>query len=177
MRVPGAVSQVRTQAVTRLRAHRWSPLLHAPNSSPNLDPPWHPTVVYKIELCHIVVAQSLVSDSLWPHRRQPARLLCPWDSPGKNTGVGCHVPLQGIFPTQGSNLCLLHWQAGSSALSHRGSPHELPRMFFLRNRRLHCGQTQSISSQSSRGYSAAFLCLMTRCFLSFALFLPHKRPC
>ena len=36
----------------------------------------------------------------------PARFLCPWDSPGKNTGVNCHVLLQGIFPTQGSNLCL-----------------------------------------------------------------------
>ena len=34
----------------------------------------------------------------------PARLLCPWDSPGKNTGVGCHFLLQGIFLTQGSNL-------------------------------------------------------------------------
>ena len=34
-------------------------------------------------------------------------LLCPWDSPGKNTGVGCHALLQGIFPTQGSNLRLL----------------------------------------------------------------------
>ena len=36
---------------------------------------------------------------------------CPWDFPGKNTGVGCHFLLQGIFPTQGLNLCLLHWQA------------------------------------------------------------------
>ena len=37
------------------------------------------------------------------------------DSPGKNTGVGCHALLQGIFPTQGLNrclLCLLHWQVG-----------------------------------------------------------------
>ena len=33
--------------------------------------------------------------------------LCPWDSPGKDTGVGCHVLFQGIFPTQGSNLHLL----------------------------------------------------------------------
>ena len=33
---------------------------------------------------------------------EPARLLCPWDSPGKNTGVGCHALLYGIFPTQGS---------------------------------------------------------------------------
>ena len=46
----------------------------------------------------------------------PARLLCPWDFPGKNTGVGCHFPFQGIFPPQGSNLRLLigrqilyHW--------------------------------------------------------------------
>ena len=33
----------------------------------------------------------------------------PWDLPGKNAGVGCHFLLQGIFPTQGSNLHLLHW--------------------------------------------------------------------
>ena len=52
---------------------------------------------------------------------QPARLLCPWDSPGKNIGVGCHAFLQGICPTQGLNPCLLrllHWQAGSLLLSH-----------------------------------------------------------
>ena len=35
-----------------------------------------------------------------PYGPQPARLLSPWDSPGKNTGVGCYVLLQGIFPTQ-----------------------------------------------------------------------------
>ena len=40
----------------------------------------------------------------------PARILCPWNFPGKNTGVGCHFLLQGIFPMQGSNLHLLHWQ-------------------------------------------------------------------
>ena len=34
---------------------------------------------------------------------QPSRLLCPWDFSGKNTGLGCHFLLQGIFPTQGSN--------------------------------------------------------------------------
>ena len=50
---------------------------------------------------------SVVSGSLWSHRHQSARLLCPWDSPGKNTGVGCHFLLQGIFLTQGSNLHLL----------------------------------------------------------------------
>ena len=35
-----------------------------------------------------------MSDSVQPHRRQPTRILCPWDSPGKNTGVGCHFLLQ-----------------------------------------------------------------------------------
>ena len=37
---------------------------------------------------------SVVSNSVWPHRRQPTRLLCLWDSPGKNTGVGCRFLLQ-----------------------------------------------------------------------------------
>ena len=42
-------------------------------------------------------SHSVVSDSLWPHGLQPTRLLCPWDFPGKNTGVGCH--LDHSFPT------------------------------------------------------------------------------
>ena len=48
--------------------------------------------------------------------------LCPWDFPGEGTGVGCHFLLQGIFLTQESNLCLLHWQLDSLLLSHWGSP-------------------------------------------------------
>ena len=48
-----------------------------------------------------------MSDSLWPHGLQSASLLCPWNSPGKNTRVGCHALLQGTFPTQGSNSHLL----------------------------------------------------------------------
>ena len=44
--------------------------------------------------------------TLWPHGLYSTRLLCPWDFPGKTTGVGCHVLLQGIFPTQGSNMHL-----------------------------------------------------------------------
>ena len=42
--------------------------------------------------------------------------------PGKNTGVGCHFLLQGIFPIPGSNLCLLHWQANSLPVSLQRSP-------------------------------------------------------
>ena len=70
-------------------------------------------------------SHSVTSNSLRPHEQQPAGLLCPWDSPGKNTGVGCHALLQGIFPTQGSNprlLCLLHWQAGPLPLLPPGKP-------------------------------------------------------
>ena len=52
----------------------------------------------------------------------PTRLLCPWDFPGKNTGVGCHFLLQGIFSTQGSNPCHLHQQVYSLLLSYQGSP-------------------------------------------------------
>ena len=51
---------------------------------------------------------KLCSNLLRLHGLQPARLLSPWDSPGKNIGVGCRFPLQGIFLTQGSNLHLLH---------------------------------------------------------------------
>ena len=51
----------------------------------------------------------------------PARLLCPWDSPGKNIGVSCHFLLQGIFPAQGLNLGLLHYRLISYHLSHQGS--------------------------------------------------------
>ena len=47
------------------------------------------------------VSHSVVSDSLRPHGLQPSRLLCSWDFPGKNTGVGCHALLQGTFLTQG----------------------------------------------------------------------------
>ena len=54
-----------------------------------------------------VCACSVMSDSLQPHGLQPARLLCPWDSPGKNTGLDCHSLLQRIFPTQGWNSHLL----------------------------------------------------------------------
>ena len=60
-----------------------------------------------------VLCGSVMSDSLRPHGLQPARLLCPWDFPGKDTTSGCHFLLQGISLTQRSNLsllCLLHWR-------------------------------------------------------------------
>ena len=67
-----------------------------------------------------VVSNSLQSRGLWP-----TRLICPWHSPGKNTGAGCHLLLQGISLTEGSNPCLLHslhWQVDSLPLHHLGNP-------------------------------------------------------
>ena len=57
---------------------------------------------------------------LQPRGLQPARLLCSWGFPG-DTGVGCHVHIQGIFPIQGSNPCLLHWKVDSLPRSLQGN--------------------------------------------------------
>ena len=59
-----------------------------------------------------------------PFGLEPTRLLCSWDSPGKNTGVGCHFLLQGKS-SQSRDLthiscCLLPWQVDSLLLSHLG---------------------------------------------------------
>ena len=73
-------------------------------------------------------SQAVVCNSLQPRGLSPARLLCPWDFPGKNTGMCCHFLLQGIFATQGLNprflhlLRFLHWQVDYLSLSHLGSP-------------------------------------------------------
>ena len=56
------------------------------------------------------------------HGPSHSRLLCPWNSPGKNTGVGCNSLLQGIFPTHGSNPGLLLCRQICYCLSHQGSP-------------------------------------------------------
>ena len=68
-----------------------------------------------------VLGHSMVSDSLWPWTVAHHTPLS-MDFPGKNTEVGCHFLLWGIFPTQGSNLCLLHWKVDSSPVSPQRSP-------------------------------------------------------
>ena len=105
----------------------------------------------------------MVSNSLWPHGILQARILewvafpfsrrssqprdqtkvsciagrsLPAESPGKpkNTGLGCHFLLQGIFPSQGLNLhllCLLHWQVDSLILVPPGKPNMLGFFSFL----------------------------------------------
>ena len=81
-------------------------------------------------LCVCSVA-SVVSDSLRFYGLLPTRLLCPWDSPGKNSEVCYHTLLQGFFPTQGSNLHLLHllhWQVGSLPLAPPGKSNFILRL-------------------------------------------------
>ena len=110
-----------TQATAEVCAHErvstCGPVpLHLPHGPPS-------TLRFNMLLRIVYFGESeshlVVSDSLWPHRLQPARLLRPWDSPGKNTRVGCHALLQGIFPTQGSNPGLLHYRRILDCLSHQ----------------------------------------------------------
>ena len=70
----------------------------------------------------IVVLVAKSCPTLETRRTVACQLLCLWDSPGKNAGVGCHFLLQGIFLTQGSNLGLLHCRQILYQLSYEGSP-------------------------------------------------------
>ena len=73
--------------------------------------------------CEIVVVKSLSHIQLFATSWTLAcQAPCPWDFPGKNTGVGVHFLSQGIFPTHGSNPHLLHWQAESLLLNHQENP-------------------------------------------------------
>ena len=82
--------------------------------------------LYKLQFVIPVKLSSVlclvVSDSLRPHGLQPAGSSVHGDSSGKNTGVGCHALLQGIFPTHGLNPGLLHCRQTLSRPSHQGSP-------------------------------------------------------
>ena len=76
-----------------------------------------PRLLVLLLLNVLSVSRSVVSDSLRPLR--------PWNFPGKNTGVGCHFLLQGLFLTQGLSprlLCLLRWQADSLRSELPGQP-------------------------------------------------------
>ena len=112
-----------------------------------------------------------MSDSLQPHGLQPTRLLCPWDFPGKNTGVGCHFPLGEIFLTQGSNLCLLsllRWQVGSFTTVPPGSKIYHPKICLF-------GMKITVDWLFSKKTNGS-----GRVFISFPLQLPtnwRKRIC
>ena len=107
-----------------------------------------------------MLGHPVMSDSLRFHGLQPSRLLCPWDFPGKNTGVVCHILLQGIFPTQGLKLHLLHQQANSLPMGHLGSPHKLIKhpLYFLKTLRI-CEAVKKFQnnfSPSNRKTDSAF---------------------
>ena len=75
---------------------------------------------------------SVISHSFLPYGLQLVRLLCPWESPGKSTRVGCHALLQEIFPAQGSSLHLLLCQVDSLPTEPPGKPLILhSRVFFV----------------------------------------------
>ena len=74
-----------------------------------------------------------MSDSVTPWAIARQAPLCPWDSPGKNTGVGCLALLQEFFPTQGSNPGLLHCRQILYCLRQQGSPQ--PRVGHLKKKK------------------------------------------
>ena len=89
-------------------------------------------------LCSVA---PVVSDSFRPHGLQPARLLCPWDSPGQNTGVGCHDLLQGTFQPRdrtcfscfffiaGRSLPLSYWETAHVTVCIQGPVKEISLYF------------------------------------------------
>ena len=83
-----------------------------------------PPGIFWIYASKVSVSLPVMPDSLLPHGLQPTRLFCPWDFPGKRTGVGCHFLLQMIFPTQGSNPGFLHCRQILYQLSYKESPVE-----------------------------------------------------
>ena len=83
---------------------------------------------------HVRASRQLCLTLCDPMDCSSSRLLCPWDSPGRNAGVGRHALLQGIFPTQQSNphlLCLVHWWAGSLPVVPPGRSCNILFLLFL----------------------------------------------
>ena len=107
----------------------WSPHILPPCPTPRVPAPRAQVMNQNLRMYVVCSVIRSCLDSLRPHGLQPTRLLCPQDSPGKDTGVGCHFLLQGIFLTQGSSLGLLgvlYWQAGSLFIEPPGQPEEVP---------------------------------------------------
>ena len=116
------------------------------------------------------ISCSVVSNSLQPHGLQPTRFLCPWNSPGQNTGVGCHSLLQGIFPTQGSKPGFMHCSQIHYYLSHWGSPYEnihsfLNMLLAIGSASLYFSLLQNLAAQTSIHVS-------TNRILYLTLFIP-----
>ena len=101
----------------------WSDLLRGrASTSPCESAPFHESPCSSGFRCWISMERSVLVAQSRPTLCDPARLLCLWDSPGKNAGVGCLSLLQGIFPTQGSNPGLLHCRQTCSLSEPPGKP-------------------------------------------------------
>ena len=111
----------------RTRGWRAAQRLHPEGDPVSLISGHGPSSADTSPYCVCVLSCSAVSDSLRPRGLHPAGLLCLWNFPGKDTGAWCHLLLQGIFPTQGSNPCLLHWQVASLSLAPPGKFPQGPR--------------------------------------------------
>ena len=112
---------------------------------------WHSKIVeemYWIECCVCVCVCVLSSVQFFvTYGLQPVRPLCPWNCPGKNTEAGCHFLLQGIFPTQGSNPCLLRqtWVSCVSCIGRRILyPGQAMRRTFLEDHRKYVWASKGI---------------------------------
>ena len=96
------------------------------------------------------------------------RLLCPWDSPGKNTGAGCQALLQGIFLTQRLTpgvLCLPHWQKDALPLAPPGKAH----LYVNSYNKLTFKSKSFVSEILFEGFifvQVIFLCLLTTAMLT-----------
>ena len=98
---------------------------------------WHSTEIYlnifpyistfECAVCLVALSCLTLCD---PMDCSPPGSSVQWDTPGKNTGAGCHAILQGILPTQGSNQGLLHCRWILYHLSHQGSPRILEQVAY-----------------------------------------------
>ena len=93
----------------------------------------------------------------------PTRVFCPWNSPSKNTGMGSHSLLQGIFPTQGSNLGHLHCKWILYLLSHQDEVRDVPRRMYQEEWNQPEDQGRKVKSESEVAQSCPTLCNPTDC--------------
>ena len=103
------------------RTYAWSCQCELPSWEAVVLTPSTPS--WRLPLVECTCAKSLhLCPVLWDPMDCSLPGFCPWDSPGMNTGVGCHALLQGIFLTLESNPGLLHCRQILYHLSHQGSP-------------------------------------------------------
>ena len=127
------------------------------------------------EVCEseLSVAQSCLT--LWPCGLQPTTLLCPWDSPGQNTRVGCHALLHGIFPTQGSNLDLLHCRDSLPSESPGKSTQFSGNSVVIRTKsywfQLDHYYSQAVHTWASLSFEVCFFAFQLRSLTPFLLIL------